>query len=320
MSLVVSTAVLAACLVFIWLKNGRTSCFIMGLLLLPSLMFAATDEQAVVDDESEGSPPNIGNFALPGPQQPGPFLSFGQTLIGRNYLQVSLDTYSPFPVGGAFDKVNATMTYGITDSTSLYFNYPIEADVVTRTHRMTGLLNIVVQLEQAVYTVGNKRYQDQGTIVGALTVPMNEVTTNRFQQGYDAPAYFLGGTFNRTYVDWLGFVSPGVQITSTSKHIRLGSQVLYQAGLGRDIFSVSDKSILFGLLEVDGQYTQRDRVFGHELPNTGGNVVSVIPSLWLSTQNLIVQAGIGFPVVQNLYGNQTKMDYFIAGNVSWTIK
>lgn len=283
------------------------------------ITFAAFDDQSVFAGDSAGAPPNIGNFALPSPQQPGPLLSFGQTLIGKNYLQLSFDTYSPYPNGGAFNSLNTAFTYGISDSTALYFNYPIRADVQTRVHRTSPLRDVNLQLEHAFYVTGNTKYQEQATVLGAVTIPTNDETTLHAPKGYGSPTFFWGATYNRTYVDWLGFVSPGIVVTTNSDSIRLGSQFLYQAGIGRNILSVSGESMLFGLLEFNGQYTAQDHVFGRLRPNTGGNVITLTPSLWFSTQRLIAQVGVGFPIVQNLYGNQTKMNYFIVTSMSWTI-
>ncbi len=126
-------------------------------------------------------------------------------------------------------------------------------------------------------------------------------------------------TYNRTYVDWLGFVSPGVLLTTSSNNVRLGSQFLYQAGIGRNIFAVSGQSILFGLLEFDGQYTEKEQLLGRDNPNSGGNVISLIPSISFSTKNTMTQVGVGFPIIQALYGNQKKMNYFIEANFAWTI-
>lgn len=294
------------------------------LLLLCCLSpgFAAFDDQAAVEGDSTGSPPNIGNFALPSPQQPGPLMAFGQTLIGKNYLQLSADTFSLFPsaAGGAFNSINAAMVYGISDRTSLYFNYPIEAEYLTRVHRMTGLKDVTLQLEHAFYTWGNSKYQEQATAVGYLSLPTQESDPGQVSPiGFGSSSFFIGATYNRTYVDWLVFVSPGIQLTDTSNQVRLGSQYLYQAGVGRNIFYVTNQSMLFGLVEMTGQYTEKDKILGVANPDSGGNIISLTPSLWLSTQKLIIQVGVGFPVVQDLYGNQTKTDYFIMTNVSWTI-
>lgn len=282
-------------------------------------VFAVGDDQPKKNMAGDSSLPSIGNFSLPTSQQPGPLLSFGQTLIGRNEVQLAISTYSPYHLGGAFDNTNTTMTYGITDNLSLYFSYPLKTSSSSIAHRRVGVLDINLQLEQALYSSGSSRYSDLATIVGAVTLPTEHTTLQRFNKGYGSPSYFFGTTFNRTYVDWMMFISPGAQLTTSSDHVRLGSQWLYQAGLGRNILTVNDQSILFGLLELNGQCTERTKIFDHDVPNTGGNVIALTPSIWFSSKRLIVQAGVSFPVVQNLNGNQQRLDYSVAGTVSWTI-
>jgi len=300
------------------MMNYRTTTLVFS-LICSSGVFATSDDIAALTGKSAANPPSIGNFALPSPQQPGPLLSFGQTLIGRNQWQLDYSTFSPYHVVGPFRNMNASMTFGLTDDTSVYFNVPVAADYRARSVHATALKDVTLQLEHAVYTYGNQRYQEQTTVVGAMTLPMEDVNLTKKITGYGSPSYFFGGTYNRTYVDWLFFASPGFWLTTTSDHLKIGSQWLYQAGLGHSICSVTDQSMLFGLLEMDGQYTYHDQVFGMFRLNTGGNVVAFTPSLSLAFRHLITQVGVGFPVIQDLNGNQTKTDYFIAANFIWTI-
>lgn len=294
---------------------------LIGLLLwgCSSLLFADADEQAVADHTSVGTPPSIGNFSLADSQQPGPLLSFGQTIIDRNQVQLSFDTVSPYHIGGSFDNLNASLTYGISDATALYFNYPIKSDPQIRTYRKSNLIDVTLQLEHAFYTSGDTHYQDQATFVGGLSLPTEPSGREGISRGYGAPTYFVGTTYTRTYVDWQMFVSPGAQITTASNHARLGSQYLYEAGIGHSILYTSGQSLLFGLLEMDGQYTDKDQVFGVQKPNTGGNMILLTPSILFSTSRLMIQVGYGYPVLQDLNGHQKHLDYLIAGNLIWTL-
>ena len=60
----------------------KTIYFIVGTLLLfcSRLIFAATDDQAAVNNTQASSPPSVGNFALRGSQQPGPLYGGGDKL------------------------------------------------------------------------------------------------------------------------------------------------------------------------------------------------------------------------------------------------
>lgn len=264
-------------------------------------------------------PPSIGNFALPTSQQPGPLFSFGQTLIGKNSLQLTAQSFSPYHFGGAFDVVDGSLTYGFTDNTSVYFLYPIKSDYATRQIRRTAINDVVVQLEQSVYNQSTTHFQDQATVVGSISLPLSDANTLFAAKTFGAPSYFLGTTINRTTVDWLGFVSNGFMLTPTSNHVKLGSQLLYQAGVGRNILSVSEQSILTVVLECDGLYTEKNRVDGVIQPNSGSNYISLIPSLWFATKKFIINAGIGYPVVQHLNGNQNRTNYFLLGNLIITM-
>ena len=299
------------------IKKNIVSCC---LFLYLGQALATSDNQAAVNHTGANAPPNTGNFALPSPQQPGPLISFGQTLIGRNHLQLETDSFGTFPGKGIFQNLNTAMTFGISDATSIYFNYPLQSNYSTRLLRLTALQDATLQLEHAIYTAGTSTYQDQASIVGFVNLPLDENHPNRkFPTTYGAPAYFLGATYNRTTVDWLGFISPGIFLTTAKDRTQLGSQGLYQAGIGRNIWSETNRFILMGLLEFDGLYTTKDRILGHSLPNTGGNIIGLTPSLWFSTQHLIMQLGVGFPIIQNLNGKQTKTDYYVAASLSWTI-
>lgn len=295
----------------------RWLCFFCSMLSFSA--FAATDDEASIQGVSTGTVPTTGNFALPGPQEPGPLLSFGQTLIGRNKVQLSVDTYSPYSLGGAFDNLNAGLIYGFTDTTSLFFNYPIRNNPETRSHRATSLKDVSIQLEHSIYSSGTRYFQEQGTIVGAVSLPSQNAESKSTGLSFGQPSYFIGATWNRTYVDWMYFASPGFIYTTEGDGIQLGSQYLYQAGLGRALLSVPNQSILFGLLEMNGQYTEKNSFRGRSNPNSGGDIITLTPSLWLSSPWFIVQVGVGFPVLQQLNGNQTNMNYYIASNISWTI-
>ena len=95
------------------------------MFLLVGITHATTDNQATLNSGGANGPPNMGNFALPAPQQPGPLISFGQTLIGRNHLQVEADSFGNFPGNGVFQNLNASMIFVVRHATAIYFNYPI---------------------------------------------------------------------------------------------------------------------------------------------------------------------------------------------------
>jgi len=279
-------------------------------LLISSSLYAASDDVAELTGRSSSTPPSIGNFALPSSQQPGPLVSFGQTLVDKNQLQLSYSTFSPYHIVGPFRNMNASATLGVSDETAIFFNYPIA--LYFGPSPLPGLDPKLVnlQLEHAFYASGNTKYQEQATVVGAAFVPLDDT---------GSIGYFLGATYTRTYTDWLMFVSPGIFLRTTSQHVRPGNQYFYQAGIGHNIVAVTDKSNVFALLEFDGTYEDKSKYFGRNYPDAGRHLITLTPSLSLATKHFIAQVGVGFPIVQRVVGNQTPLDYFIASTFTLTI-
>lgn len=254
------------------------------------------------------SPPNIGNFALPDAQQPGPFLSFGQSIIGQNqvqiygvpsYLRIKPEQYLSFYTSGV---------YGLSDKAAFLVTVPNAVKYDNDISKSNGLGDLYFQGEYAFYEKLNYRYDEQMSLVGGVTLPTGSINQDP-STGLGSVSYFLGGSYNRMSVNWLWFTSAG--LTTISKHagIELGNQYFYQMGVGRNIKSETGKFIFSGLLEVNGIYTNKNKFEGSVVPDSGGNLIYIAPSLWFSTQKLFLQLGVALPASQALNGEQRKINY-----------
>lgn len=260
--------------------------------------------------------PQTGNFALPASQQPGPLIGFGETIMDKNKLQLEMfaDDYSG--VNKYAIDIAPAIIYAITDNLAILFSTPFSADDKENQDHSSGIEDSYLQLEYAYYNKDTTTYSDQATIVIGASAPTGS-SLKTPPTGYGSPSLFLGTTFNRTYVDWFFFTSPGAVITTAKNGTKFGNSYLYQFGFGRNIKDINGW-ILAWLTEIDGTYTQRSRQSGQMDPDSGGNVVYVTPSFWASTKKLILQFGVGFPITQNLYGDQTRNNYLLAANFTWT--
>ena len=68
------------------------------------------------------------------------------------------------------------------------------------------------------------------------------------------------------------------------------------------------------MVEIDGFYYEKDKIQGHVDPNSGGNVIYVTPSIWISTPTIYFQLGAGLPVSQHWNGHQNRENYLITGS------
>lgn len=278
------------------------------LLILSPYAFAANADQ--------GSPPSTGNFSLPTSQQPGPLVSVGENVIDKNVTLffIFADDYNAEEKH--FTDVVPSFLYGITDNLSAFFNVPIAPSYKVNKDRSSGLEDAFLQFEYAFYNNKTSTYADQATVIVNMTVPTGSGKKIP-PTGVGALSYFLGATYNRMYVDWFAFTSYGITLPLDHNDTKFGNNYLYELGFGRNI-ATTDHWIFAWMIEVDGQYTEKNKISGSTDQNSGGNFVFVTPSFWASSKTLILQLGIGLPVTQHLNGNQTDYNFLVVGNVGWT--
>ncbi|KTC65518.1 Uncharacterised protein (plasmid) [Legionella adelaidensis] len=290
-------------------KNSKQ--YILWLIFFSSLSLAYAETP-------DSEPPKEGFFSLPASQIPGPFYSFGQNLISKDQLQIfgELDyLYSSLSVYNF--SAAPTLLYGLSDSASILLTMPYALKNRSGSRHSTGIGDTVFQGEYGFYETSDKRHESTATIVGNFSLPTGSYSKNP-ATGYGSPSFFIGTTYNQTYTNWLWFASPGFTWIAPREHVHLGSLYYYQAGIGRNISSQPDKFIFSGILEIDGQYTERNKIDGLIEPNTGGNIIYLTPSIWFSTEKLIVQVGISFPVSQNWNGNQNNISYLASSSIGWS--
>lgn len=286
-----------------FLYKIRNLCLLLIISALPKIAIGETSST-----ESQNQPPSIGNFALPTSQQPGPFLSFGQTLIDKNQVQFFVSPNYLQMKNENYLTISSSVVYGLSNKASLLVAMPVAASYVNEISHSHGLGDAYFQGEYAFYENSNFRYAEQITFDGGFTAPTGSVHKDP-STGFGSVSYFLGSTYNRMSVDWFGLVSSGLNVITKHDGMKLGNQYLYQMGLGRNIKSESGKYIFFGLIEVNGIYTEKDKFIGEIDPNSGGNLVNIIPSLWFSTKKLFFQLGVAIPISQTRNGEQNKINY-----------
>lgn len=291
------------------------SFFFFFLTAYPSL-YSEVEQDHESEKRKKEEPPKIGNFALPTSQQPAALFGFGGNIIDKDEVQLYFfaDDFE-----GRYKRtvdLIPSVLFGITDEWSLFFNAPFTPDLKDGRHHSNGLEDFFIQAEYAFYNVKTANYTDQATLVANVAFPTGSTRKNPYT-GFGASSFFLGATFYRTWVDWLVFTSHGAILTSSNHHTKIGDQFLYQFGLGRNI--PSPKGWIYAwIVEVDGQYSKKNRIHGNIDSNSGGNVLYLTPSIWISSKEFLLQCGFSIPLNQNLFGRQHKFDYAFNLNCAWS--
>jgi hypothetical protein len=296
----------------------------MALLrLIPLTLLSSIIPYVFAHDDG---PIPIGNFALPISQQPSPLFSFGQNIVTQHD---ALGYINPIYYRGRDKKIflnELIALYGISDRASLFIQLP--APVINKENNLfsSGLGDLVFQGEYAYFDRVSPNSITQGTIIASILLPTGVFEADRGAvntsphipfTGLGSTSFFLGTTAQKTSVNWYVFTSLGGVITTRHhQNSKIGNSFLYQVGIGRNITHLRNQVLLF-LFELDGIFTNRDRLRGITDTNSGGNVIYFGPCVYYSTKRTIFQAGFQVPVYQKLNGIQPKISYQISISLAW---
>jgi hypothetical protein len=276
------------------------------------------------EDEDLSEQIKIGNFALPTAQQVGPLFSIGQNILETNNLQ--LYGYFNHQRGEhtLLSQATPNVLYGLSDACSLFIGVPVTIKFKDCDIKTSGAQDFFVQTEYAFFDKTMHDASMQATALAAIIFPSGSGVNIKFPSvderetsiRSNALSFLLGGTASYIGVRWYFFVSTGGLIVASRSRTKQGNQFLYQAGIGRNIGNPFG-SIFNWMIEFNGTYSWRDKANDMLAKNSGGNTLYISPSLWFSTDRLIIQLGIGIPVVQHLFGNQNKNHFTLACNIGW---
>ncbi|MBS0629389.1 MAG: hypothetical protein JSS30_04090 [Verrucomicrobia bacterium] len=282
----------------------------LAILLCLSTMLAA--EEKCKKEE----PPECGNFSLPTSQCPGPLVSFGQNVVDKGDVSLYLFANGFYGKHNYLNDIYPGIVWGIRDDLSLFLNFPFSPGNKDHDDRSKGLEDFSAELEWAFYSTSNAVSYTQATLVGNIAFPTGSGTKVP-NTGYGSVSFFVGTTLNYSTVNWMVFTSYGALLTTTRHKTKFGDQIYYELGLER-YFPSPCGWIYALLLEFDGIYSWKDRLKGEIDPDSGGNVIYLTPSLWISSKRFIFQFGVGYPIVQHLFGHQSKK--FISFDINIGVK
>ncbi len=254
----------------------------------------------------------IGNLALPATLQQAPLFSFGQHIIGKNQLYGwEFIDYVHGDNDQKLSLLSTNLLYGITDKVSLDITIPFVVVLQSDDIKVTGLSDIFLNVEWAYYFHYWQTATVQATLLGGLTFPMGVPPL-----AAGSPIFFLGATLSYLSIDWYAFTSFGAELPTTFCCGKSGNEFLYQFGVGHNITN-RQGLVIACLLELDGVFAQQDTFKGICDPNSGGNSISIGPSLWVASERFIIQPGIQAIIDRHLNGNQDKNRFAVSLDIGY---
>jgi len=272
--------------------------------------------QAKENDEDLSEEIRIGNFALPGSQRPGPLLGIGQNIIDKNLLMGFVTQSFLYGKHRNFTLTLPELLYGIRDDLSILLGLPIAVKSKDGPNSSSGVGDFTAQLEYLFYHTDKPKVTTFATVLGSMSFPTGNYKKNP-PAGLGSPSFFLGLVYVHLATDWYYYTSYGAFFGTKHKNNKPGHHFVYQAGLGKNIAYKTKKWLLTWVLELSGTYEQKNKTNGITDNNSGGNTLFLCPSLWFSTQDLILQLGVTPIIQQHRFGNQFKDHVFVSFLMGW---
>lgn len=197
-----------------------------------------------------------------------------------------------------------------------YIAHRFNSFFVTRSLSRWAIFHSFLRSNSRFFNKNTENYADLITLVVNGTIPSGSFTKQP-STGAGALGCFIGLTCGHIDFDWYLFACQGFQLYGETDGAKSGNQYFFQAGITKNIAYSSDRWIVSVMVEFLGTHSWRDTYNGMYDCNSGGTTLFCGPSLWFSTDRLIVQAGITGPVVQQLNGNQSKLGYYAALDIGW---
>lgn len=258
-----------------------------------------------------------GNLALPTSQQPSPLFCFGQEVVDKHNLQLFAYINSLLNKQADFTQVIPNILYGITDELTLTAGTPTAAKFKYQNIRSSGIGDLFIQTEYAFYNKDRSTYAQQATCVAQMTFPSGSLKKNP-PTGFGSPTFLIGATAGHMGINWYLFTCFGGIITTPHHNNQFPNTILYQWGIGRNIYYISEKLIITLLAEFFGSYTSTTRIRGPHYKNFDANNFYIGPSLWISTRHFIFNPGIAFSLYKQQANDPTRGRVLVSADIGWT--
>jgi len=246
------------------------------------------------------------NVALPVAQGEG---------IWRSQLRFGQASDDPSPADREVQTLVTpqTLVLGITPRLTAFATLPVLAHrrVESRLGAMRSDAAVGDSTLLGRYTLWSDDYAPLSTRRAALLAGV-KLPTGAERFGTETFDPILGGVatwaFDRHEIDLDALYS----VSTERNGFRRGDRVRYDLAYRYRIWPRRFGKRLLqlnGLVELNGQWSDRDEEEGRRVVDSGGHVLFVAPGLQLAAKSWILEASVQAPVSQDLHGSQVEQDF-----------
>ncbi|MCI0538475.1 MAG: transporter [Verrucomicrobiales bacterium] len=149
---------------------------------------------------------------------------------------------------------------------------------------------------------------DESDSAGRLPQPL--------QLGSGSYDPIVAGVFTWQRLRWQADFDVAYKISTEANNFRFGNTLAHDAAFQYRLWpwQLPERgvpSFVYGLLELNGIWAERNELNGGRVGDSGGYTLFVSPGLQYVTRRWVAELSVQLPVVQALNGNQLETDYIL---------
>lgn len=127
----------------------------------------------------------------------------------------------------------------------------------------------------------------------------------------------LGGVFTWQRLQWQADFDLGYQFNTSANDFQFGDTLTHNASFQyrlspRTLPDEGVPSFVYGVLELNGIWADRSESSGQDIAASGGYTLFLSPGLQYVTTRWVAELSVQVPIIQDLNGSQTEIDYVLA--------
>ncbi|MGR3304313.1 MAG: hypothetical protein ACUZ8I_17685 [Candidatus Scalindua sp.] len=226
-------------------------------------------------------------------------------------------------------SVPTTFVYGFTEKFSGIATIPYirrkqrtNSGTERITRKTSGLGDITLLSKYRIYTKDLPGATSRLSLLGGLELPTGRSgdsdsvgkLSRTFQTGSGSWDPILGAAFSNQTLDDEWDYNLTYQFNTEAHNFEFGDVLKYAIAYQKRLlpWELPDEGIYTqfnAVLEINGEWKQKNRDMSGSVADSGGNTIYVSPGIQIASKRFVAETSFQIPVFQDLNGSQVETDY-----------
>jgi len=235
-------------------------------------------------------------------------------------------------------SVPITFVYGFTEKFAgiatipyIYRKQRTNSGSERITRKTSGLGDITLLSKYRIYTKDSPGATSRLSLLGGLELPTGRSgdsdsvgkLSRTFQTGSGSWDPILGASFSNQTLNYEWDYNLTYQFNTEAHNFEFGDVLKYTVAYQKRIlpWELPEEGLYTqfnAVLELNGEWKQRNRNESGSVDASGGNTIYLSPGLQIASKRFVAETSFQIPVVQDLNGTQVETDHVIVTSIRFT--